>query len=564
MLRLRLLISSLASLGSIRGKPAALMLLGGLCCLCSVSCNDQTPVEKASEQQILILANSSEPEGLDPQIVSGVPENNIIRALFEGLCIEDPEKDGRSLPGVAASWSSNADFTVWTFHLQKKGLWSDGSPLTTEDFLFSYQRILDPEFAAKSATMLYFIKGAESFNKGETNDFSTVGVKALDSHTLQITTRAPIPFLPELTKHFSWFPVPKHTILNHGSMAEKYTAWTDPGHLVSNGPFELDEWKFNDYISVRKNPNYWDSQQVSLKSIRFLPISNSYTEARMFFDQQIHGTYGLAPEMIEYSLEHYPESLHQEPYLGTFFVRCNVNRPGLTDPRVRQALALAIDQQAIIDSIAKGGQLPAYGFTPPIGDYTPPNIIHFNPEKARRLLADAGFPNGKGFPKIALLTADRDLSKRLSEAYQDMWKKYLGIHISIQQQEWKTHLQSRHQQNYDLCVSSWIGDYPDPTTFLEVWIKDAGNNSTGWSNDTYDALLKKAETSPTPEQRFQLLSKAERILLKEMPILPVYWTTTNYLLHPSVQGWHPLILNNHPYKFIKLQVPNSKNQTSIK
>ena len=517
------------------------------------SCDRRTPIEKANASKTLILANSSEPAGLDPQVVTGIPESNILHALFEGLCVEAPKHDGVSIPGVATHWEHNATFTEWTFHLRKEAQWSDGTPLTAEDFLFAYQRILHPDFGAKYATMLYFIRGAEAFNKGKTHDFSTVGVSSPDPHTLKITTRSPTPYLPELTKHYTWFPIPKHTILKFGSMTEKYTDWTRPENLVSNGAFQLNEWKFNNYIAVTKNPHYWDNARVKLNGIKFIPISNTYTEARMFFDQQIHGTYGLAPEMIEYAREHYPQSLHQEPYLGTFFIRCNVTRPALKDPRVRQALAYAIDQQAIIDNVAKGKQLPAHGFTPNFGNYTSPDIVHFDPKKAQRLLAEAGYPNGKGFPNLALLTADRDLSKRLSEAYQDMWKKHLGINISIRQQEWKTHLDSRHHLNYDLCVSSWIGDYPDPTTFLEVWRTGDGNNSTGWGNANYDALLKKAETCPTTAERMRTLAKAETLLLREMPILPIYWTTTNYLLHPSVHGWYPLILNNHPYKFISLE-----------
>lgn len=534
------------------GRALYLTLPSALGLICS-SCDSKTAVEKASQQNILILSNSAEPEGLDPQAVSGVPEHNIMRALFEGLCVEDPKQDGHSLPGAAASWKSNAQFTEWTFQLQPNGRWSDGRPITAEDFLFSYQRILSPQFAAKSAAMLYFIAGAEDFNKGKLKDFSQVGLRASGSHTLVISTRSPVPFLPELTKHFSWFPVPKHIILKHGAMTDKHTGWTEPGKLVSNGPFQLAEWKFNFYIEGRKNPHYWDRDNLSLEGIRFLPISNTYTEARMFFDQQIHGTYGLAPEMIEYSKDKHQESLHQEPYLGTAFVRCNVNRLALNDIKVRQALALAIDRQAIIDSIAKGKQQPAHGFTPNFGGYLSPDMVHFHPGKAQQLMTEAGYPGGRGFPKITLLTADRDLSKRLSEAYQDMWKKHLGINVSIKQQEWKTYLDSRNQLKFDLCISSWVGDYPDPTSFLELWLQSSGNNSTGWHNNEYEKLLTLAEASPTSEQRFSTLQKAETILLNEMPIIPVYWLTTNYLLHPSVTGWHPLILNNHPYKFIRLQ-----------
>lgn len=532
-----------------------LVALIAMIALLGSGCNDRSPVEKANAQNILIVSNSAEPEGLDPHTVSGVPENNILRALFEGLCLEDPTQDGNSLPGAAASWKHNDDYTVWTFQLQPEGRWSDGTPVTSDDFLFSYHRILHPDFAGKSATMLYFIRGAEAYNKGEIDDFSLVGVKAPDSHTLEITTRAPVPFLPELTKHFAWFPVPKHIILKHGAMTAKHSGWTTPNNMVSNGPFRLDAWKFNYYIAGVKNPHYWDSDQVSLNGIRFLPISNTYTEARMFFDHQIHATYGLAPEMIEYSRKRYPDSLHQEPYLGTAFVRCNVNHRGLRDAKVRRALAHAIDQQAIIDNIAKGKQKPAHGFTPDFGGYQSPDMLHFDPEKARQLLAEAGYPQAKGFPKLELLTADRDLAKRLSEAYQDMWKKHLGVTVSIKQQEWKTYLDSRRKLNFDLCISSWVGDYPDPTTFLELWTETSGNNCTGWHNPAYERLLKKAETSPTTDERNQTLARAETILLSEMPIIPVYYLTTNYLLHPSVRGWHPLILNNHPYKFIQLEQP---------
>ncbi|MGB1259909.1 MAG: peptide ABC transporter substrate-binding protein, partial [Akkermansiaceae bacterium] len=446
-------------------------------------------------------------------------------------------------------------------HLQPEGRWSDGQPVTTEDFLFAYERILHPDFAAKYAPMLYFIKGAEDFNKKKTSDFSTVGAKAIDRYTLQITTRAPVPFLPELTKHYTWFPVPKHTILKHGTIAEKHTFWTEPGKMVSNGAFKLDEWKFNYYISVDRNPHYWDAKTVQLNGVRYLPIGNSYTEARMFFDDQIHSTYGLAPEMIQYARKHYKESLHQEPYLGVNFVRCNVTRKGLDDPRVRRALALSIDQRSIIDNVMKGGQLPAFGLTPPLGDYKTPQSVFFDPKEAKRLMAEAGYPDGKGFPKISLLTTDKDTSKRLSEAFQDMWKKHLGISVSIKQQEWKTYLDSMHKLNYDMGIGGWIGDYPDPTTFLEMWRKGDGNNNTGWDSPEYEALLKKAETAPTPEARLQLLAQAEKIFLDDMPVLPIYWYTTNYLLHPSVKGWHPLILNNHPYKFIRLEPKESAQET---
>ncbi len=531
------------------------LLLAG-CALALISCKGDPPVDSYTRDKILVLGNSTEPQGLDPQIVTGVIESNIIRALFEGLCVEHPSKEGVHLPGAAESWQANDDFTEWTFQLRRDGQWSDGTPLSAEDFLFAYQRILHPDFGAEYASMLYYIRGAEAYNKGETDDFSTVGVSAPDPYTLRVQLKASIPFLPELTKHYTWYPVPKHIILKHGRMEQRNTAWTDPGNLVSNGAFVLKEWKLNDYIKTEKNPNYWDRETVQLEGILFLPISNQYTEARMFFNQQLHATYGLAPEMIDYAAAKYPQYLRQETYLGTNFIRFNVTDPTLKDLRVRKALALSIDSEAIITHILKGGQKPAYGMVPPTEDYRTPRAVSFDPVRAKQLLGEAGYGPHKKL-RVTLLSTDREVSKRLSEAYQDMWKKHLGAEVSIEQREWKTYLSRMSGLDYQLVLSGWIGDYPDPTTFLDMWKTGDGNNRTGWSNKDYEALLARAEQTKDPGQRLRVLEQAEALFLSEMPIIPVYWYTTNYLLHNSVKGWHPLLLNNHPYKFVDLELSSS-------
>jgi len=518
-----------------------------------VSCNEESPDTSYTKKKILVIGNSNEPKGLDPQIVTGVIESNIIRAIFEGLCVEHPSKEGVHLPGAAASWESSEDFRQWTFHLRKGATWSDGEPLTAEDFLFAYQRILHPEFAAKYASLLYYIQGAEAYNKGATDDFSTVGVSAPDPYTLKIQLKAPIPFLPDLTKHYTWFPVPRHIILKHGTMEQRNTSWTDPEHIVSNGAFTLKEWRFNDYIYAEKNPLYWDHNKVKLNGIRFLPISNAYTEARMFFNQQLHITYGLAPEMIEHSLNNYRQYLRQETYLGTNFIRFNVTNPTLQNLKVRQALALSIDSESIIKNILKGGQTAAYGIVPPTDDYNTPKAVQFNPEKAKKILAEAGHGSDKKL-RLTLLSTDKEVSKRLCDAYQDMWKKHLGAEISIEQREWKTYQDRMSQLDYELAISGWIGDYPDPTTFLDMWKKGDGNNRTGWSSSDYEALLAKAEQTKNPKERIKTLEKAEALFLSELPIIPIYWYTTNYLMHTSVKGWHPLLLNSHPYKFVDLSL----------
>ena len=517
------------------------------------SCQQEAPVDKYTKEKVLLIGNSTEPQALDPQIVTGVVESNIITALFEGLCVQHPSQEGIHLPGAAASWESNSDFTEWTFHLQPNGKWSDGTPITTADFLFSYERILTPDMAAKYASVLYYIKGAEDFNKGKNKDFKSVAITAPDSHTLKLELKAPTPFLPDLTKHYAWYPVPKHTVLKHGKMTQPNNPWTEPENMVSNGSFKLKTWRFNDQIYVEKNSLYWDADQVKLNGIRFLPILNPYTEARMFFNDQLHVTYGLAPEMIDHSRQNYTQNFKQDTYLGTNFLRFNVTHNDLKNLKLRKALAFAIDSQSIIDNILKGGQLAAYGMVPPMGEYQPPHVLSYDPQKAQQLLKEAGYGSDSGKTlQLTLLTTDKESAKTIAEAYQDMWKKNLGIEVSIEQSEWKTYLDKLTKLDYDIGTGGWIGDYPDPTTFLDMWKKGDGNNRTGWHSEEYEAILRDAEQTRDPKQRIKKLEKAEALFLSEMPIMPSYWYTQCYLLHHTVQGWDPLLLNNHPYKFVDL------------
>ncbi|MBK1853485.1 peptide ABC transporter substrate-binding protein [Verrucomicrobiaceae bacterium 5K15] len=515
-------------------------------------------MEKATEANVLVMGNSGEPADLDPQVVTGVIESNIIRALFEGLCGQHPSNDGKHLPGAAASWSANENFTVWTFNLQPEGKWSDGKPVTTEDFLYSYERMLLPEFGAKYASMLYYIKGAEAFNKGENDDFSSVGVRAIDSHTLEITLRAPIPFLPDITKHYTWYPVPKHIIEKHGGMLAKNGEWTEAGSLISNGPFVLSKWVLFDRIECVKNPLYWDADTVQLDGINFLPISNAYTEARMFYNDQLHVTYTLAPELISYSQKKYPDNTKLETYLGSNFLRLNVSRPILQNLDLRKALGHAVDSQAIIDNILQGGQERAGGLVPRMGEYQPAEVMFYDPELANEYLKKSGV--NPADLSLTLLTTDREGAKVIAEALQDMWRKNLGITVNIRQSEWKSYQKAMSDLDYDISTGGWIGDYPDPTTFLDMWKKGDGNNRTGWSSEEFESLLGKAELTEDPVQRLRALEKAEKVLLAEMPIIPLYWYTQCYLKHGSLKGWHPLILNNHPYKFISLEPANSNSE----
>ena len=628
-------------------------LLNGLISIVSVfliACDSKSIVEKYNDKNILIIGNSAEPSGVDPQDVSGTIESNILRSMFEGLCSEHPSKEGVHEPGAAISWSSNKNFTEWTFNLQPNGKWSDGTPLTSEDFRFSYNRILNPKFAAKYASILYFIEGAERYNKNkrceillansplwetikeenlsglstpeakeekkvlqrkffknledkEKSQFITylgldnlekhhlaflkanidtfnwnkdtslqqkteitdllllnagkdlwnianVGVNTPDPYTLKLKLKAPTPFLPDITKHFTWYPLPKHVLLKLGEIHERNTGWTDKENIVGNGPFKMKDRRLDYFIEVERNPHYWDKQNVSLNGIRFLPITNKYTEARMAFNEQIHISFSLAPEMIEYAIENHPEKVRQDTYLSCSFLRFNVTNPQLKNINLRKALAHAIDAQKIIDNILKGGEKRATGIVPAMGEYIPSTIAKFDIQLAKDYLKKSGVDPSA--VELVLLTTQQDQSKTLAEAYQDMWKKHLGISVTIEQREWKTYLTRLKKLEYGIATGGWIGDYPDPTTFLDMWKNGDGNNRTGWSNEAYEQQLKLAETEEDPLTRIQILQEAENLFLEETAIAPIYWANKNYLLHPSVSGWHPLLLNSHPYKHVKL------------
>lgn len=477
-----------------------------------------------------------------------------MRSLFEGLVTFHESEDAVAEPGVAERWEPNEDFTTWTFFFRPDARWSNGDPVTAQDFVYSYERILTPAFASPYASMLFYLEGAEAFNKGETTDFSTVGVRAIDDRTLELKLIGPIDFLPEVLKHTTWLPVHPPTIEKFGKKTDRFTDWQRPGNHVGNGAFQLKSWRINDSIVVERNPEYWDAENVKLDGIVFKPIPSEYTEERAFRDGQLHYTYTLASNLIEWYREHHPELLRTEPYAGAYFYRCNVNKPPLDNPKVRKALALAIDRKALVENVTLGGQIPAHGFTPPFENvYTPPDKVGFDPERARKLLAEAGYPDGKGFPGFEILINTLESHRSVAEAIQAMWKEHLNIdNVSINNQEWKVFQRTLHALDYEVARSGWIGDYVHPTTFLTLWQTDDTNNETGWSNAEYDRLIKEALQTADPDERLAKLYAAEEILLEELPILPIYWYTRVYLLHPDVKNWNPAVLDNRPFKEIDL------------
>lgn len=528
-------------------------LLALIFALCLVSCKQERLVDRATRDGILILGNGAEPPTLEIQQITGVSGGNIVRALFEGLCTFHPSKDDVIEPGAAERWESNEDMTVWTFHLRPQAVWSDGVPVTAHDFVFSYRRMLEPKFAAKYSSMLYYIKGAEDFNKSKPGevDFSTVGVKALDDYTLQVTLRASIN-LPEITKHTTWYPVPKHIVLKYGDIDEKYTGWTDPGNMVSNGAFTLKSRRLGHSIIVEKNPRYWDADSVELNEIQFLPISNAFTESRMFRDGLLHKTYRVPSEIVKLAREDNDPEFHLNPYLGVRFIRCNLESKYLGDRNLRLALSHAIDRDLITSTVTGGNEESAIGQIPPFGEYQSIERVSFDPKKAREFLDKAEIAELGDFPEITFLTTDSEGARRVAEVYQSMWREHLGLNIRIEAIEWGSYLERQSTGDYDLAAAGWIGDFLDPTTFLDMWRPGDGNNNTGWESQEYVDFLTKAENTGDAAQRLNLLAQAEAVLLHDAPVIPVYYYTTKFFLSDDVKGWNALLLDNQPYKHVSL------------
>ena len=392
---------------------------------------------------------------------------------------------------------------------------------------------------------------------GSEDLFRHVGVKALDARTLEYRLIGPAPFFTSKIKHYSWFPVHPPTIEKFGGATARATEWTRPGQYVGNGPFVLSKWVVNQVVEVTKSPTYWDRDRVSLNAIHFFPIENINTESQAFLAGQLHYTNEVPSQLVPTYRQQYPDKLRIDPYLGTYFYRFNVTRAPLNDVRVRRALALAVDQKLIVERITQGDQTPAYAMVPPgVRGYESAPRVAFDPDRARALLAEAGFPGGQGWPSgVEILINTSENHRRIAEAVQQMWKTELGVDIGVVNQEWKVYLDSQSNLNYWISRSGWIGDYIDPMTFLEMWTTGNGNNDTGWSSPQYDGLISAATLEPDPTRRLALLQEAEGLFLDEMPIAPIYWYTRVYLIDPRVQGWVSSPLDNRPYKYISFETP---------
>ena len=534
--------------GRLRGALCACLIL-------AAGCGRREGAEPASAAgeppSVLRLGNGAEPQDLDPQVVIGVPEHRILMALFSGLAELDPHTLV-AVPGLAESWDISPDGLTYTFHLRPNLHWSDGSPLTAEDFIESYRRILDPAFASQYAYLIYeFVRGAEDFYSGKLKDFSQVGFRKIDDRTLQVTLWHPTPYLLKIiASNPCWTAVPVKVLAKYGPLDQKGTAWTRPGNLVSSGPYLLKSWVPNQNLVVVRNPEYWDAARPKLDEIDFLPIDDLDTEERMFRTGEIDVTYDMPFTKVDVYRREHPEELQIEPWYGVYYYECNVNRPPLTDARVRRALALSIDRDRLVRDVTRGGQQPALSISYPGAGYVPGATLVPDVVEARRLLAEAGFPGGRGFPHLELLYNTLQQHRQIAEAIQAMWRENLGIELTLRNEEWKVYLDAEHTHDFQLSRAGWIADYVDPQVFFELWETHNGNNFTGWSDPAYDRLFHEALLSKTDAQRFAVFHEMDKILVDQCPVIPIYYYTRTYAMNPRIRGWWPTLLDDPPWKYV--------------
>lgn len=528
-------------------------LLPALLLVLAACTRRETPVDEGIRTHTLLVGNQNEPASLDPQLAEAFTDQVILVALFEGLTAID-EASAQPVPAVAERWDVSPDGLTYTFHLRPGQQWSNGDPLTAEDFAYSFRRILSPKLASSYSYMLWPLKNAQAYNEGKFTDFSQVGVAVVDPLTLRLTLEHPTPYLPALAAHPTWMPVHRATIEKFGRIDDRATAWTNPGNLVGNGPFTLAEWHANDRIVVAKNPRYRDAAQNQLERVVFFPIENAEVEEHNFRAGQLHVTFSLpAAKLPAYRAES-PSPLRVDPFLRTFYLNFNTTKPPLDNPKVRRALALGLDRAALAQAVYNGSRAPAHTFTPPnCGAYQLPAGQPDDFAAARALLAEAGYPGGRGLPVFPLTVLNDDTQPRVAEAIQAMWQRELGVRLTIEPSEQKTWIQRQQTLAHTIGLMGWVGDYAEPATFLNVLKGGGGNNWTGWASSAYDALLAEAARTADPAARLAILRRAETLLLDAAPIAPLVYDARTYALHPAVRNWAPSPLGFHRFQLIRLE-----------
>ncbi|WP_305838719.1 ABC transporter substrate-binding protein [Photobacterium leiognathi] len=496
----------------------------------------QVPADtKLADKQELVRGNGTEPESLDPQKVSGVPESNVIRDLLEGLVNQDSK--GNLVPGAAKSWEIE-DYKTWTFHIRDDAKWSNGDPVTAEDFVYTWRRLADPKTASPYASYIQMttMANAEDIIAGKKAP-ETLGVEAVDSKTLKVTLDKPVSYFASMLVHTSMKPVNQKVVEKFGD------EWTKVGNYVSNGAFKLDTWVVNERIVLARNENYWDNKNTVINQVTFLPIENQVAAMNRFLAGELDMTYEMPNEHFKRLQKEYPQDVKVTPYLCSYYYEFNMTRKPFDDANVRKALSYAIDRDVLAKFIVGKGETPAYNFTPLATnglDVEMPEYSKLDQKqrlaKAKELLKAAGYDQNNPL-KFNLLYNTSENHKKIAVAISSMWKKGLGVTAVLENQEWKSYLDAKRQGNFDISRAGWCGDYNEASTFLAIMRSDHSQNYPKYSSAAYDKAIDDAVLAKTDAERAADYKDAEAKLAEDMPIMPIYHYVNARLVNPQLGGY---------------------------
>jgi oligopeptide transport system substrate-binding protein len=495
-----------------------------------------------AERQVLRRGNGAEPQSLDPHKSEGVPESNLQRDLYEGLT--SGGADGGVAPGVARSWDISEDGLVYTFHLRDNARWSNGDPVTAEDFVFGLRRSVDPATLSNYGIMLRPIRNAAAIIAGELPP-EQLGVRAIDELTVEITLGNPAPYFLGVLNHSAAYPVHRPTVERYGDR------WARPGRLVSNGAFKLEDWVVQSHIKLARNEYYWGNEDVRLDEVWYYPIENQSTELQRYRAHELEFTSDVPFRQLRWIRENLADELVIAPYLGIYYYGLNLTTEPFRDNReLRQAMNLAINRERLTEQVTAAGEIPAYGYVPAVEGYT-----QVEPEwaswtqaereaEARRLYAQAGYSIDQPL-RLQILYNTHENHRTIAVAISSMWNEVLGVRTDLVNEEWKVYLETRRsKQTTQVFRAGWIGDYNDAFTFAELMHSDSSMNDSGWNNPAYDELLERASMERDPTQRAEYLQQAERILLEDVPLIPVYFYVTKRMVKPWVGGYESNIMDH--------------------
>lgn len=533
-------------------KLSTILLAVTFVSTCFTGCGSKPT--SSNVQQTIVYNLNADPKTIDPALNDAIDGGTVITNAFEGLTALD-QKDN-PIKGIASSWDISADGLTYTFHL-RDAKWSDGQPIKASDFEYAWKRVLNPDTGADYAYYLYYLKNGEAYNNSKNKDYTgpkatadEVGVKATDDKTLVVTLEDACPYFLSLTAFATYAPVRKDAV-------EKAPTnwWQNPETYICDGPFKMSYYKSKDKLVFVKNENYWDAKNIKLTKIDYRVLEDAATYMSSFTNKEMDIISSPPTAQIPSLVKAGTAKIY--PQLGTYYIEFNLTASAakidpaqakaISNPKVREALCLALNRQTLVDKVTKGGECPAYSYVPK-GIQDPSTGKDFASKqyfpakgdiaKAKQLLTEAGYPDGKGFPKLTYLYNTNQAHKDIAVFVQDAWKNNLGIDVELKNEEWAVFQTDRVNKNYIVARAGWVADFVDPMTFLDVFNSKSGNNDPGFSNAAYDQKLADSKKETDKKQRMRTLHDAEDILMKDYTVIPLYYYTNVVCMQKGINNVH--------------------------